>query len=106
MISKFLVGRKTSEVVENADESGFGEGQLKPFAMPAENFLRLDDQECRAPLTPDFGEPDPEEAISQAQLRSGMAALINGQLLSEGEVLQSQTLTVSECGGEYRDKSK
>ena len=28
MISKILVGRKTSEVVENADESGFGEGQL------------------------------------------------------------------------------
>src|SRR5215510_14112606 len=27
LISKFLVGRKTSEVVENADESGFGEGQ-------------------------------------------------------------------------------
>ena len=27
MISKILVGRKTSEVVENADESGFGEGQ-------------------------------------------------------------------------------
>jgi len=35
-----------------------------------------------------------------------MAALINGQLLSEGEVLQSQTLTVSECGGEYRDEGK
>ena len=29
MISKFLVGRKTSEVVENADESGFGEGHRK-----------------------------------------------------------------------------
>jgi len=27
LISKFLVGRKTSKVVENADESGFGEGQ-------------------------------------------------------------------------------
>jgi hypothetical protein len=27
LISKFLVGRKTSEVVENANESSFGEGQ-------------------------------------------------------------------------------
>ena len=26
LISKFLVGKKTSEVIENADESGFGEG--------------------------------------------------------------------------------
>src|SRR6266545_4845414 len=57
--------------------------ELKPFAMPAENRLRLDDQEGRAPLTPDFGELDPGEAISWAQLRSRMAALINRQLLSE-----------------------
>jgi hypothetical protein len=28
LISKFLVGRKISEVVENADELGFGEGQV------------------------------------------------------------------------------
>jgi hypothetical protein len=34
-----------------------------------------------------------------------MAALISGQLLSEGEILQSQTLRVSECGGEYRDEA-
>jgi len=27
-MSKFLVWTKTSEVVENADESGFGEGQV------------------------------------------------------------------------------
>jgi len=35
-----------------------------------------------------------------------MAALINGQLLSEGEILQSQTMTVSECGGEYKDEGR
>jgi hypothetical protein len=71
-----------------------------------ENGLWLDDQKSRAPLAPDFGEPDPEEAISWAQSQSRMAVLINGQLLPEGEILQSQTLTVSECGGEYRDEGK
>jgi hypothetical protein len=35
-----------------------------------------------------------------------MAALINGQLLSEVEILQSQTMMVSECGGEYKDEGK
>jgi hypothetical protein len=40
------------------------------------------------------------------QLPSRMAAMINGQLLSEGEILQNQSLTVSECGGEYRDEGK
>jgi len=78
----------------------------KTFAMPVENGLRLDDQESRAPLTPDSGERDPEEAISWAELRSRMAALINGQLLSEGEILQSQTLMVFESGGENRDEGK
>lgn len=53
----------------------------------------------RAPSTPGSGEPDPEEAISWAQLWSRMAEMINGQLLSEGEILPSHTLTVSECGG-------
>jgi len=40
------------------------------------------------------------------ELRSRVAALINSQYLSEGEILQSQTLTVSECGGEYREEGK
>jgi hypothetical protein len=57
-------------------------------------------------LTPDFGKPDPEEAIVKAQLWSRMVALIDGQLLSESKILQSQTLTVSECGGEYIDEGK
>ena len=74
--------------------------------MPAENGLRLNDQEGRAPLTPNSGEPDPEGEISLPQLRSRMAAMINGQLLSEGDILQNQPLTVSECGGEYRDEGK
>jgi hypothetical protein len=32
LISKISVGRKTSEVVENADESSFGEGQVIEIA--------------------------------------------------------------------------
>jgi hypothetical protein len=63
-------------------------------------------EDSRAPLTLDSGEPDPEKAISWAQLRSRMTAMINGQLLSEGEILQRQPLTVSECGGKYRDEGK
>jgi hypothetical protein len=39
LISKFLVGRKTSEVVENSDESGFGEGQVTFASVTA--LLRL-----------------------------------------------------------------
>jgi hypothetical protein len=36
LISKILVGRKTSEVVENTDELSFGEGQVCDLAPPAQ----------------------------------------------------------------------
>jgi hypothetical protein len=44
-------------------------------------------------LAPNFGEPDPEETIKQTQLRAWMAAVINGQLLAEGKILQGQIST-------------
>ena len=48
MISKILVGRKTSEVVENADEPGFGEGQvsakLEITSVPAASAEPVGDQ--------------------------------------------------------------
>jgi len=46
LISKILVGRKTSEVVENTDELSFGEGQgqielrLEDWKRIAEKLLR------------------------------------------------------------------
>jgi hypothetical protein len=61
LISKFLVGRKQSEVVENADESGFGEGQgeqaaasnevSKSASLSAQNGERQgeqDNKDCEA----------------------------------------------------------
>jgi len=68
--------------------------------------LWFDVQEGRAPLAPNSKEPDPEEAIKQPELRARMAALINGQLLAKGEVLQSQFLTEFEGGSERRDEGK
>ena len=74
--------------------------------MPADDSLRLDDQESRAPLAPDLGKPNPEEAISWTKLRPRMAALINGQLLSEGEILQGQVSTKFEDGNKYRNEGE
>lgn len=67
-----------------------GPEKLEALPLPAGDGLRLDDQEGRALLAPDFGEPDPAEAIWWMELRSRMAAPINGQLLPEGEILQGQ----------------
>jgi hypothetical protein len=57
-------------------------------------------------LAPDFGELDPEETITQTELRSRMVAVINGQLLSEREVLQGQVSTKFEDGNECRNEGK
>jgi hypothetical protein len=44
--------------------------------------------------------------VAVVSIRKSIETKINGQLLSEGEILQSRTLTVSEYGGENRDESK
>src|SRR4030095_3525483 len=44
--------------------------------------------------------------VEVGSVRKSNETKINGQLLSEGEILQSRTLTVSEYGGENRDESK
>ena len=74
--------------------------------MPAEDCLRLDDQEGRTPLAPNLGKPNPEEAITGAELRPRMEALINGQLLPEGEILQGKVATKFDEGNEYRNGGK
>ena len=68
--------------------------------MPAEDALRLDDRHGRAPLAPDFGEPNPEEALTWAKFQSRMAMLVNGELLSDGEILQGEFATKFENGNE------
>jgi hypothetical protein len=44
--------------------------------------------------------------LAVGSVRRSIETKINGQLLSEGEILQSRTLTVSEYGGENRDESE
>ena len=74
--------------------------------MPAEDSLWLDDCQGRAPLAPNLGKPNPEEAITGAQFRPRMAALINGQLLPEGEILQGKVATKFEDGNKYKNEGK
>jgi hypothetical protein len=57
-------------------------------------------------LAPDFGEPNPEEAIMRAELRPRMAALIDGQLLSESKILQGQVSAEFEDGNECLNERK
>jgi len=71
-----------------------------------EDGLRFDEQESRAPWAPNLGKPAPEETVRKPELRPWRSALGDGQLLSEGEVLQSQILTEFEGGSEDREEGK
>ena len=58
--------------------------------MPAEDGLRLDDQQTRPPASPQAGKPEPEDPISPMEPRALHRALENGYLLAEHQVLRGE----------------
>ncbi len=58
--------------------------------MPAENGLRLDDEQTRPPASPPAGQPDPEDPISLVEPRAFHRALEDGYLLAERQVLRGE----------------
>jgi hypothetical protein len=60
------------------------------FAMPAEDGLRLDDEQTRPPVSPQAGKPTPEDPVSPMEPRALQRALEDGTLLAERQVLRSE----------------
>jgi hypothetical protein len=60
----------------------------EPFAVPPQDRLWLNDHQGGAPFPPRFGEHDPKEAISWAELRAFTGTRQRRQLLSKREVLE------------------
>jgi cytochrome c5 len=58
--------------------------------MPADDGLRLHEDEGALPVGPQAAERDPECSVSVSQLGAFGLVLQNGQLLSQSEVLQSE----------------
>ena len=58
--------------------------------MPTDHGLGLHDEEGVLPVWPQAEERDPECAVSVGQLGPFGLALQNGQLLSQGEVLEGE----------------
>src|SRR5262249_51624836 len=67
------------------------------FAMPADDGLRLDDDESGTPAAPELGQPCPEEPIRSGELRSFSGALQDAELMA-----QSQDLELKGCSGAER----
>ena len=83
-----------SNLAGNHGPSGFSAPHLpgpelaKTGAMPGHDCFGLDDGQARAPVAPDAGQPDPQQAVHWGQL----AAFSRGALQHTDLVAQSQVL--------------
>ena len=76
--------------------------------MPAENGLRLDQDESLAPFGPDPGEPDPQKPVGgpKRDAHPGPLALEDQELMAEGEHLGLECGTAAEPGSERRENGQ
>jgi hypothetical protein len=61
--------------------------QLEARPMPAHNRIGRHDDERSLPGRPEAAQPNPEDFVDDAQLGASVLAFENGQLLTEGEIL-------------------
>src|SRR6516164_1649756 len=66
----------------------------EPSSRPAHDRLWVDNQQGPSPVTPNPGQPDPKAAVHLSQPRSRTLPFHHRQLLTEGQILQSQFLDV------------
>ena len=64
--------------------------EFEALAMPADHGLGLHEDQGVLPVWPQTAERDPECAVRLGELGAFGLALQNGQLLSQGQVLQSE----------------
>jgi hypothetical protein len=72
--------------------------ETEPLAVPAEDRLGLNDGERFAPVPPDAGKNDPNEAIALLQADPRTRALEDIELVAQSEVLKGEALS----GSKYR----
>jgi len=74
------------------------------LSMPPDDGLRLDQDEGRAPLLPDPRQAHPEGPVGHGVTWSGGLVTEDGELLTEGEIFQSQLRTVPKRRGRAGDE--
>jgi|SRR5216684_2980265 len=72
--------------------------EAKTLAMPGDNGLRFDDEQCRSPVVPQPGEPDPQDSISptDTELTTAVRTLQDQELMPESKNLYLQSGASSE----------
>jgi hypothetical protein len=80
-----------------------GPVELEALAMPADHGLGLHDDQSVVPVWPQAAEGDPECAVRLGQPGAFGLALHNGQLLSQGEVLERELRLQARSSGCEQD---
>ena len=89
-----------SDLARNEMTSGLaaprfpGPEEAKPGAMPSYDGFRLDDGQRCAPVAPEAGEADPQEAVAGGQFRTFCGeSLKHADLVAQGQILELQGST-------------
>jgi hypothetical protein len=63
--------------------------QAESSSVPSDDGFGLEDEQCRPPVAPQLGEPNPEDTISPAEIKltATGSTLHDQQLMAEGEDL-------------------
>jgi len=69
-------------------------------ALPAQDGIGRDDDQHAPPASPDSGQAGPEQAVGRAEPRAGRCALVDGELLAQGQVLEGELAMAAEEDGE------
>ena len=70
--------------------------QAESGSLPADESLGLENHQRSSPMRPDFHEQQPEVTVRPMKLRPGRPAFEDGDLVSEGEILQGEIMLGTE----------
>jgi len=74
--------------------------RAKAPALPPQDGVGSDDHEGLLPPGPDSGQPDPEKAITSAERRPGHRSFVDGELLTQNQILEGQLAVAAKEEGE------
>ena len=72
----------------------------QPGAMPSDDGLGLDEDQCRPPPTPGGRQQHPKHAVTGAEVRPLHASLQGSQLVAEGKILEDHVVVATEGRGD------
>jgi hypothetical protein len=73
--------------------------------MPANNCLRLHEDQCSPPANPELPQHDPEQFVSRSESRLCMLLFENTELLPQSKIFQEQiTAGTKDSGKQDREK--